>query len=353
MTTLIIPCAGKSSRFPNMKPKWLLTHPNGSLMIFSGLSKFPTDKFSRIIVTIHRSHITDYDAEVLLTQAATIDFEICVLDEWTTGPAETIYKTIEIMEISDGIVVKDSDNLVSYNFENSYGTAGNYVVGVDIAHQNISKPESKSFLVVNDQNLVVDIIEKRIISNMICAGVYGISDVAAYKDAFNSCKAVMDDSEIYISHIISNLIKLESMPFAFVKADDFEDWGTFGEWKKVQHKHATYFSDFDGVLVRNTGKYGSINWDSDFAPIEENLQTLRNLSEQGAQIVITTSRNLEFKDRILEFLLSKGVNVHEIVLGLSHSPRFLINDFAPTNPYPSAIALNIPRNAALNDYLQS
>ena len=26
MNTLIIPCAGKSNRFPNMKPKWLLTH---------------------------------------------------------------------------------------------------------------------------------------------------------------------------------------------------------------------------------------------------------------------------------------------------------------------------------------
>jgi hypothetical protein len=27
MKNLIIPMAGKSSRFPNMKPKWMLTHP--------------------------------------------------------------------------------------------------------------------------------------------------------------------------------------------------------------------------------------------------------------------------------------------------------------------------------------
>ena len=32
-TTLIIPAAGKSSRYPNMKPKWLLSHPTGKLMI--------------------------------------------------------------------------------------------------------------------------------------------------------------------------------------------------------------------------------------------------------------------------------------------------------------------------------
>ena len=33
MNTLLIPCAGKSNRFPNMKPKWMLTHPDGKLMI--------------------------------------------------------------------------------------------------------------------------------------------------------------------------------------------------------------------------------------------------------------------------------------------------------------------------------
>ena len=27
MSILIVPMAGKSSRFPNTKPKWMLTHP--------------------------------------------------------------------------------------------------------------------------------------------------------------------------------------------------------------------------------------------------------------------------------------------------------------------------------------
>ena len=29
---LILPVAGMSSRFPGVKPKWLLTHPNGNLL---------------------------------------------------------------------------------------------------------------------------------------------------------------------------------------------------------------------------------------------------------------------------------------------------------------------------------
>jgi len=33
-----------------------------------------------------------------------------------------------------------------------------------------------------------------------------------------------------------------------------------------------------------------------------------------------------------------------LVMGLPHSQRILINDFAKSNPYPSAAAINMPRN---------
>ena len=37
--TLIVPAAGSSSRFPDMKPKWLLAHPHQDLMISKILTK--------------------------------------------------------------------------------------------------------------------------------------------------------------------------------------------------------------------------------------------------------------------------------------------------------------------------
>lgn len=45
MRSLIIPCGGKSSRFPNMRPKWLLTHPDGQLMIQKAVNCMPLDFF--------------------------------------------------------------------------------------------------------------------------------------------------------------------------------------------------------------------------------------------------------------------------------------------------------------------
>lgn len=40
MNYLVVPAAGESSRYPNIRPKWLLTMPDGKLMIEKSLSFF-------------------------------------------------------------------------------------------------------------------------------------------------------------------------------------------------------------------------------------------------------------------------------------------------------------------------
>ena len=40
-------------------------------------------------------------------------------------------------------------------------------------------------------------------------------------------------------------------------------------------------------------------------------------------------------------------------MGVLHSGRILINDFAATNPYPTSVAINLPRNSKnLKEYLK-
>jgi hypothetical protein len=40
-------------------------------------------------------------------------------------------------------------------------------------------------------------------------------------------------------------------------------------------------------------------------------------------------------------------------MNCNHGRRFLVNDHAPSNPYPSAVAISIERNSAkLPDYLK-
>ena len=48
MKNLLIPAAGKSSRFPNMRPKWMLTHPNGNMMFVESISGLDLSEFENI-----------------------------------------------------------------------------------------------------------------------------------------------------------------------------------------------------------------------------------------------------------------------------------------------------------------
>ena len=69
MTTLIIPCAGKSSRYPNIKPKWLFTHPDGKSMLEKSVSPFLNNKkIKNKIITITKNIEKKFQVKFLVKQ---------------------------------------------------------------------------------------------------------------------------------------------------------------------------------------------------------------------------------------------------------------------------------------------
>ena len=103
--------------------------------------------------------------------------------------------------------------------------------------------------------------------------------------------------------------------------------------------------------MKNRGKYGKINWYNNDEIIPENMEVIRNLQNKGAQIVITTSRTEEFRPGLEKILKENRIRPYAILMGMNHAARVVINDFAPTNPYPSGIAITLPRNCSLKEYL--
>jgi len=351
MRTLIIPCAGKSTRFPNMKPKWLLTHPDGSLVIYKNISALELTKFNRVIFTIVKEHDEKYFANLILKQIfSDKKFEVCILNDFTSGPAETVFKTISSMDIKGPVVVKDSDNLVCFTDEE----LGDFVVGLQVTDKiNVNRISSKSFILLNEQSNVIDIIEKKIKSDIISLGVYGFKSAEEFIEVYKSYLAeIKPNDEVFISHIISYMIGVRRSLFNYSNAKTFEDWGTLDDWLIVQKKHSTYFFDIDGVVLKNTGKHGPKNWDNTLEPLRENVQLIRDLIINGAQIVFVTSRPETYRKNLEFFFDQENITPHALIMGLNHASRIIINDFAPTNPYPSCQAISIPRDSSLGNYLK-
>jgi hypothetical protein len=154
------------------------------------------------------------------------------------------------------------------------------------------------------------------------------------------------------SHIISDLIDTSNKIFKAIEAEDFIDWGTKEEWFSSNTIKNTYLFDIDGVVLFNTGKYGRENWFNTIKPIEENVNTIKQLSDQGHEIIFITSRTQDAIVLFEEFLKNKKITYKTIIHSCLHSKRILVNDFASSNPFPSCLAINIPRNQSIESYLK-
>ena len=74
MPTLILPVAGRSSRFPGMRPKWLLTMPDGKTMLQKSVEKINLAAYDRIVVVCLKEHVDEYltseSLQLLLTPSS-------------------------------------------------------------------------------------------------------------------------------------------------------------------------------------------------------------------------------------------------------------------------------------------
>lgn len=346
MSTLIIPCAGKSTRFPGMRPKWLLTHPDGQPMLLKAIEQLDLTQFNRIIVTIIKDEIN----ESLLTQiCANTSIEILILDVPTNSVAETIERTIKLKQIEGSFTIKDCDNSVDFSFP----SVQNFIIGVNILDfSQINNLPSKSFIIANEQEIIEDIVEKDIRSNIICAGVYGFENTEIFLEAYYTLQAQMEHNfELYISHIISYIIGMGKAVFIVHLAENFIDYGTLDDWRKIQKQYTTYIVDLDGVVFENVGKYGITNHNNSFIPHISNIETLLKLQNNKAELIFMSARSEKLRELITTNLNLNGFENYKLILSCNHSPRVLINDFAPTNPYPSASAINVVRDSNLKEYI--
>jgi NDP-sugar pyrophosphorylase family protein len=353
MRSLIVPAAGLSTRFPNMRPKWLLTHPDGRLVIDHVISSIAKLQFDRIILTILKKHQNEYDVATIIQQLNTelqLNIELCVLETETAGPADTVYQTLIKFGLEGEFLVRDCDNVIAYEELHR----GNYVVGIHLENHDFTNIRNKSYIILNNENMVDDIIEKKVVSNVVSLGVYSFNDakeyLAVYKEVSNL--SPQDGKEIYLSHIISYMINMGQRLFNFHYATRLDDWGTLAEWNRLRENHKTYFVDVDGVLYQNSGKYGLANWDNYFEKIESNFALLKKLGDAGAQVILVTSRPEKYRHKIEQDLLDFGIKTHAFITNCHHSTRVIINDFAPSNPYPSCEAVSLPRNGKLTEYIR-
>ncbi len=345
MFDLIMPVAGGSTRFQGTRPKWLLTHPEGNLMFYEALRGLPLEKFDRIFITCLQQHDEQFHcAQAIRNQMAkhglTDKLQIIVLPEATKHQPETVAKTLRLGNITGAFVVKDSDNYFELEAEpgNFVSVADAYKLPAD-GRMNLF---NKSYVSRDDHQVIVNIVEKQVISNLFCTGAYGFASSAEFLTYYDK---LSHESNLYLSHVIYSMILADHNFFAR-ECTNYLDWGTLDDWMSFCRQYGAVFVDLDGTLVQNSAEFFDPIWGST-PGIAANIKAVNALYDSGkVRVVITTSRHASSREVTIAQLQREGIKYHEILFGMNHGKRLLINDFAKTNPYPSCEAVNIARNSA-------
>jgi hypothetical protein len=329
---IIMPCAGLSTRFPNLRPKYLLSDYSNQLMIERASANF-VGKYS-ITVVILAEHDKKFNARQKLVDAFGDKIKIVVLDNPTSGPADTAYQAIAQghVDLSSSIIIKDCDG-----FYNSDLVEGNAIYVSKLSkNPNIQNAPAKSYTIANEQNIISTVVEKQIVSDSFCVGGYQFNSAAEYKSAFEALRDAAT-AEIFVSNIIDYMISQGSV-FIEKEVSDFVDVGTAKDWFEYNNK-PTYFCDIDGTIVMSNDDYYA-----PYQPIEPNVAELRGELARGCKIVFTTARPKKYEYITRTMLDEMGFAGCDLVMAIHHAKRILINDYANSNPYPSAIAVNLKRD---------
>jgi hypothetical protein len=329
---VILPCAGLSTRFPNLRPKYLLTDYSGQLMIENAVKNYLGK--DRVTIAILKEHDVMFNASKKLRDAFGFNVNIIMLDKRTSGPADTVYQAISRSNINlqSQILIKDCDG-----FYDADETEGNVIYVSKLSNNpDIRNAPAKSYTITNEQNIVAGVVEKQIVSNSFCVGGYQFAKAADYLNAFETLKGMVQ-SEVFVSNVIDYMI-CEGSVFFQSEVRNFIDVGTADDWFRYNNK-PTYFCDIDGTIFVN-GEYSS-------SPeiLYNNVDALLKEMSRGCKIVFCTARPQKYESITRKALDKIGFIGCPLIMEVNHSSRVLINDYAASNPYPSAVAINLPRNS--------
>ena len=344
MKSLLITACGLSSRFEGLRPKWMLTHPNGNLMLTESIGGLDFSKFEKIYFAFLGEHIQQYNClEGIQKAIARLGIgqksEIVLFSERTNDQAHTVYKILKSCKIEGSFLVKEIDNYFEYDCAQD----GNVVCYYDLNDTTKINPSNKGYVVLEDQHgKITKMVEKTVGSNTFSCGGYQFENANKFSEAYEKLKESTDDA-LYLSKIIDFMIS-DGEDFHGAQVVNYHDWGTKEDWFEYRNEFGTIFSDLDGTLLTSSGEYFPPFWE-DAEPIQENIDKLNSLYDSGkVKIIITTSRRAAARELTINQLKKFNIKFHDLILDLHHSQRIILNDYASSNPYPTAKAFNLKRN---------
>lgn len=172
MLNIVIPMAGAGSRFAvaGYKDPKPLIPIHGIPMIQLIIENLKPSIKHRFIFICQRAHVKEYRLKDKLGSWAP-GCDILELDGLTKGAACTVLKAKSLINSDDSLMIANSDQYVDIAIDNYLDSiAKNHLDGL-IMTMTTTDPKW-SFVKLSSKNLVLDVVEKKAISNEATVGIY-------------------------------------------------------------------------------------------------------------------------------------------------------------------------------------
>jgi capsule biosynthesis phosphatase len=285
---VIILCGGNGTRMQDYSFPKPLNMIHGIPSIFYCLQNLP-DSIHELHFII-APHLYDYHIEqIIINQFKKKQCFFYPLPYFTRGPIESAWLGTKTMEASDESVVF-LDNDVLYQFPEEFFK--NY----DSAFLGYSKDDtcstSYSYIMMKDKQ-IIDIKEKKRISDDFCCGVYGFSSLSQFR---SYAKKIITsyNKELYMSLLYNDMITDGVYVSGVYFSGKITHIGTLSElqtsWNSIHKKNMRVCFDLDNTLVT----YPTIPGDySTVKPIKKMVELSKQMKKEGHTIIIYTARRME------------------------------------------------------------
>ena len=302
---IIIPLGGIGSRYKNNgynKPKALIK-VFGKPILFWLIETLNIDNNTIIYIPYNKEYSHFRFEDLMYKSFPTLNFRFFMLENDTRGAAETLNIALKNLSLKDQPIISlDSDNfyltdIISlWNFKNSI-----------LIFNDIHKQPLYSYVEINEQKQITNIVEKEKISDNACCGGYAFT---SYKELLKYTQFIIDNNikqkdEFYTSTVIKEMLKNNHIFHAIeIPKQNYICLGTPLQLKNFYNNFPkkSYLNlfkntnemricfDLDNTLVtfpKIAGDYNTVE------PIIKNIEYLRYLKSFGHTIIIYTARRMK------------------------------------------------------------
>jgi hypothetical protein len=334
---IIVPCAGRSSRFPNMSPKWMLPDHDGRPMVLKavqGLNVSAQD----LIVTILKEHEDKFDAVAGLKHAFGESIRCVILDEPTRSQSETVAETLRQSGIDEPFLIKDSDNYFEIpSLEKNF----NYVSVASLNDFSKINPQNKSYVQIDQEDIIINFREKKVISDLFSVGGYYFTDPSEFLKTYEEMQSGnrLSPGELYLSEIIA-FMAMNGHVFKARRVSNYEDWGTIHEWREKLERHRVFLVAIDGFLFEQGSHYFSPPF-KDVKPHPVPIESVKALVEEGHKIRYLTVRPSELESLTRAQLAKQGLPDAPILFDCDIAQWMIVTAPHPNLPFRTSDSIEM------------